>query len=502
MENNNIHVHAFTETVIPPTCKEKGYTLHKCECGYEHKDNFQPIASHNYETIEDTKPDCINGGSKQMHCTVCGETINPTFPPLGHDWGQWNISEFATCTEEGKQTRFCGRCGESETQAIKPTGHKFAKSEAKKVDGYVEHFCENCGETVKVPTCSTKIKELIKLHKSIVIIPCIVAVITALVVLSFKVFVPAYHYSKANKLIEQGNHAEAYSHLTECIDFKDTKAKINNFTFKHCVTSIEYSGNDSIQDLFDLFDTSTSTTYDENGNVISISDYKGETKYLYNEDKITLETKYDLKGKLTSKTEYTYNQNGGIEFKIECDSSGSSLSKTEYLYDENGNNVQINVYDKNDTKPSRTEMTYDENNNMIKSVKYTKGGRTQSITENRYNKSGTITQSTVTDYNLNSIDAISDKTVKKFNKNGIVISSTTYDENDLIEKKENYEYDEFDNIIKTTVCDGNNNKRCVVETSYEYHANEYVVINSASDYYSNYEYEYKLIYSDPINYSE
>lgn len=37
---STIHTHKYVDTIIPPTCTEKGYTLHSCNCGYEYKDNF------------------------------------------------------------------------------------------------------------------------------------------------------------------------------------------------------------------------------------------------------------------------------------------------------------------------------------------------------------------------------------------------------------------------------------------------------------------------------
>ena len=43
-----IHVHRLTKTVVEPTCQEKGYTLYQCDCGYEYRENYTPIADHNY----------------------------------------------------------------------------------------------------------------------------------------------------------------------------------------------------------------------------------------------------------------------------------------------------------------------------------------------------------------------------------------------------------------------------------------------------------------------
>ena len=52
MDQEQRHIHKFTDTVVPPTCQERGYTLHSCDCGYSHKNQFTPLGSHQYEIAE------------------------------------------------------------------------------------------------------------------------------------------------------------------------------------------------------------------------------------------------------------------------------------------------------------------------------------------------------------------------------------------------------------------------------------------------------------------
>ena len=54
------HTHKYTETIVPSTCTEQGYTLHKCSCGSEYKDDYQEIKSHRYD--------------KYGVCSACGAT--------------------------------------------------------------------------------------------------------------------------------------------------------------------------------------------------------------------------------------------------------------------------------------------------------------------------------------------------------------------------------------------------------------------------------------------
>lgn len=51
------HTHSYTETVVAPTCTEKGYTLSACTCGDSEKSKYTDALGHNYENNV---------------CTVCG----------------------------------------------------------------------------------------------------------------------------------------------------------------------------------------------------------------------------------------------------------------------------------------------------------------------------------------------------------------------------------------------------------------------------------------------
>lgn len=147
--DNNMHIHEFQETVVPPTCQGSGYTLYRCNCGYERKGNFKPAGDHLFRTSEQTPASCTEPGSKMRVCQVCGETQTKTVPPLGHDYGEWAIQQYPTCTQEGTRIRKCNRCSDLETSSVKPTGHRCAPGTGRRVNGkLVDYFCENCGQTV------------------------------------------------------------------------------------------------------------------------------------------------------------------------------------------------------------------------------------------------------------------------------------------------------------------------------------------------------------------
>ena len=72
MSDNNVHTHVFTDTVVPPTCTEKGYTIHKCDCGYEYKDNFVAEGAHQFELVQENNPTCTQKGERVFRCARCG----------------------------------------------------------------------------------------------------------------------------------------------------------------------------------------------------------------------------------------------------------------------------------------------------------------------------------------------------------------------------------------------------------------------------------------------
>ena len=65
------HEHKYTDTVIPPTCTERGCTVHLCACGDKREDSYTPPLGHNYK-----------GGI----CVRCGDMtqIGKTVAAAGH----------------------------------------------------------------------------------------------------------------------------------------------------------------------------------------------------------------------------------------------------------------------------------------------------------------------------------------------------------------------------------------------------------------------------------
>ena len=174
-----VHTHKYTDEVTPPTCEEKGYTTHTCECGHSYKDSevdalghdwsewtvtkqpteteegeetrtckrcqkteTRPIAKLNHEhsyTKVVTAPTCDEKGYTTYTCSCGHSYVADETEALGHDWGDWVVTKQPTETEEGEETRTCKRCGITETRPIAKVNH--------------EH---NYTKVVTAPTCDEK----------------------------------------------------------------------------------------------------------------------------------------------------------------------------------------------------------------------------------------------------------------------------------------------------------------------------------------------------------
>lgn len=155
------HTHNYTQTVVAATCTQRGYTLHKCSCGDEYKDEYTDQIAHTPSEWQITvQAKCETAGSRKKVCTVCGKEIETeTIPSLGHTLGEWKTEKSPTETEEGLKVRKCTRkdCEYYEEEDIPKLKHthsfvekadeKYLKSAATCVNKAVYYTsCSGCGE--------------------------------------------------------------------------------------------------------------------------------------------------------------------------------------------------------------------------------------------------------------------------------------------------------------------------------------------------------------------
>ena len=141
---DSLHEHIYRVERVEPSCMSKGYFLHKCECGYEYRDNFKPLIDHNYKLVSTLPSTCTAPGKREYSCTMCGEKKYETIPMISHNFGDWIERTHPTCTKNGEKARQCKFCGFTEKQKISELGHTFGQWQ-KNEQGIEVRHCLNCG---------------------------------------------------------------------------------------------------------------------------------------------------------------------------------------------------------------------------------------------------------------------------------------------------------------------------------------------------------------------
>lgn len=115
-------------TVREADCKTEGEIHIGCSygCGV-YKTEYTPKKDHDYrgeETI--VEPTCTEKGERRVKCLNCGEEKKTILSALNHSFGkEGEIVKVATCEEDGEVVFVCSRCEEKKTETIKALGHKF-----------------------------------------------------------------------------------------------------------------------------------------------------------------------------------------------------------------------------------------------------------------------------------------------------------------------------------------------------------------------------------------
>lgn len=131
------HEHKYTDTVIPPTCTERGCTVHLCACGDKREDSYTPPLGHSY---------------RDGICVRCG-ILDPN-RDTQHEHDFIPTVTKPTCLTEGFTTCACS-CGECYTKDyVSAVGHKTQLQNAKAAGcmtgGYTgDEVCTFCGKVFK-----------------------------------------------------------------------------------------------------------------------------------------------------------------------------------------------------------------------------------------------------------------------------------------------------------------------------------------------------------------
>ena len=148
-----ILMHNYTETVVPPTCESKGYTLYSCtRCQNSYQANEKAKLPHKESDWIISEPaTCVDSGKEIIECEVCHTITNEReIEALGHDIINHEALE-ATCENIGQYAyQTCSRCDYTTYEEIPALGHDYhivIINPTKQQDGYTIHRCNRCSES-------------------------------------------------------------------------------------------------------------------------------------------------------------------------------------------------------------------------------------------------------------------------------------------------------------------------------------------------------------------
>ena len=148
------HVHVYEDTVVEPTCTDRGYTEHVCECGYVMRDTFvEPHnEGHKYERVETVAPTCTADGYTKDVCAYCFDEVVEVID-AAHDMNKsYTVVVQPTCTTPGEERKYCKNCAYYESREV-PTRHNYEVLNAETdvvlptctESGYSVMTCVDCG---------------------------------------------------------------------------------------------------------------------------------------------------------------------------------------------------------------------------------------------------------------------------------------------------------------------------------------------------------------------
>lgn len=135
-------------------CADVKYTCTGCGATYYGEDQIRTQrVRHEYELIDETPADCLNGGTRIKECKTCGHRVTEEIPKGEHSIPSDGIVTIEpTCTKTGLEEFYCMVCNKKvDERIVAALGHKWKTVPAVEAtctdDGMSEYtVCENCGE--------------------------------------------------------------------------------------------------------------------------------------------------------------------------------------------------------------------------------------------------------------------------------------------------------------------------------------------------------------------
>ncbi|WP_338375033.1 hypothetical protein [uncultured Flavobacterium sp.] len=245
-------------------------------------------------------------------------------------------------------------------------------------------------------------------------------------------------------------------------------------------------------------------TYNENGNITEDIVFDGkdkiiskknftspteyvETKYTWDDEKNTIITRRYNGAKILDKEVFLYNK-GLLAEHYKYDDNEIVINRTGFSYDEN-NRVKEEIYFRNkQTMQSRLSIEYDDNGNRASEVFYDKNFKIISKTTSLYNSYNQLLSSQTLIEN-GSLDSEISKT---YDEKKRLISKATFEVFDNSKTREEFEYDQNDNMTTWKVF---KNEKLISETVYKYDFKNNVIFHIVYDGNGNEIYKKQLEYT-------
>lgn len=196
------------------------------------------------------------------------------------------------------------------------------------------------------------------------------------------------------------------------------------------------------------------TSYDEDGEVLSITTYKRR----YGPGNRLTSSKTFIDGELSSEYRYRYDLKGNLVYRETLDSDGDISSVAEFEYDRRGNRIKEISYDADDNITSWYEYDYERNNQRKETRTYTSNG---DLSFASYFENGLRTKS-----ESYSGGELYSYTEYEYDRSGRSIHAETYNSSGDLTSYTDYEYDFRGRETYRCTCDSNDNVQYYSETEY------------------------------------